>query len=313
MDLNSVVDENLRMLRKAIDRRIGFETRIENREFIVEGDSNHLSQVIVNLTLNARDAILEKMNAEAPFDEKPAITIETRLVRLPEWTTSGKPPATKGEFVLLSVTDNGQGMDRETWERAFEPFFTTKPVGKGTGLGLTMVFGILQRHGGWVDIDTEKGKGTRVQAYLPHLTERPVTPPPREILPAEPAGQDTVLFVDDEPLLRKVAQRHLSGLGYSVLTAADGEEGVETFRREAASIDVVVLDLTMPGLTGLQVLSRIRALSPGIPVVVASGYSSQVDAKEVLNAGADTFLPKPYAPEDLTRSIRKVLGMGEGE
>ncbi|MHC4597799.1 MAG: response regulator [Planctomycetota bacterium] len=312
VDINAVMAENLRLLRKAIDRRIAFDIRTGPQELIVEGDSNHLSQVIVNLTLNARDTILEKLMADAPFDGKPAITFETRPVRIPEWTSAGRPPSAEGDFVLLSVSDNGRGMDRETWERAFEPFFTTKPVGKGTGLGLTMVYGILQRHGGWVDIDTDKGEGTRVNVYLPRLAERSVTPPPREILAVEPAGKDTVLFVDDEPLLRNVAERHLRGLGYSVHTAGDGEAGVTTFQREADSIDVVVLDLTMPGLTGLQALAKIRTLSPSVPVIIASGYSGDVDAKEVLGAGADLFLPKPYAPEDLTRCIRKVLGRPDG-
>jgi PAS domain S-box-containing protein len=312
LNLNTVVNENFRLLRKAIDRRIAIEARLDPRDLIVEGDANHLSQVIVNLTLNARDAILEKMSAGTPFEGKPTIVFETRPVRISQWPGASKSRSARGDFILMSVSDNGRGMDRETWDRAFEPFFTTKPVGKGTGLGLTMVFGILQRHGGWVDIDTEKGEGTQVNVYLPHRADRSVTPPEREVLSAEPAGRDTVLFVDDESLLRKVARRHLHGLGYSVHTAGDGGAGLETFRRESASIDVVILDLTMPVLSGLEVLARIRDLSPDMPVIVASGYSSQVDAKEVLRAGADLFLPKPYAPEDLSRSIRKVLGKGEG-
>jgi CheY-like chemotaxis protein len=307
VDVNGVVEENLRLLGKAIDKRISLKSKLCEETLMVEGNPNHLSQVIVNLTLNSKDAIHEKMISSASASGPASITFETRVVLLPETGASGEPSRPEGEYVVLEVSDTGKGMERETRERAFEPFFTTKPLGKGTGLGLTMVYGILQRHGGWADIDTERGRGTRILVFIPRLLKRADIAPPPKPVPAAARSRQTVLFVDDEELLRKVAKRNLENLGYTVVSAADGREAVEVYGRESRNIDVVVLDLTMPGLTGLQVMTKIRAVSPEVPVIISSGFSSEVDAKEVIKAGATDFLPKPYAPEDLARSVQRNL------
>jgi CheY-like chemotaxis protein len=318
-----LVDDTLRLLKEAIDPRMELVAEHRLPEARLLGDSNYLSQVVVNLALNARDAVLEKMQlqdegAEAEFS--PRVVFETTcqegaeppLGRGPAQPLgSGPAQPMDGPFVRLTVTDNGTGMEPGVVARALEPFFTTKPVGKGTGLGLTTVFGIVQQHGGWIDIESQPGDGTRVSVFLPAAGQEGPSDAPGRKPPEEPApGTETVLFVDDEDNLRKLASLVLGRLGYTVILAQDGAEAIRAIEANKGRIDVVILDLLMPRLSGREVLQRIGRLAPEIPVVISSGYSTMGHASELLAAGARHFLAKPYDIDDLARLIRRVLDRG---
>ncbi len=305
IDLNRVVRDNMVLLRETIDRRIALETALEKEPVPVEGDANQLSQAILNLVLNAKDSLLDRLRGKQggfPLGEAPAIRIVTSSVPATEAEASGA----QGDLVSLSVEDNGTGMDAGTRERALEPFFTTKEGEQGTGLGLSMVFGIVQLHKGSVDIESEPGKGARVSLLLPRGTDAapgPSPPPTRERL----GGDETILYIEDEELLRRVMVQWLEKLGYTVLAASDGLAGIETFERGEGTIDAVVLDNKMPGLSGREVLERIRARSPETPVILTSGYFTDLDPEDLVARGASDVLPKPYEPSELSRRLRALL------
>jgi CheY-like chemotaxis protein len=186
----------------------------------------------------------------------------------------------------------------------FEPFFTTKEPGAGTGLGLALVHGIVRQHGGWVEVASDAGAGTRFDVYLPR-TDQP-SAAPAAAAPAVPGGTETVLVADDEPMLRQLAQTILEARGYRVLLAADGREAVDVYRREAGRIDLVVLDLTMPRLSGRDACRQLAALDPGVRVLLSSGFAADQAASE-REAGVCGFVSKPYRPADLAAAVRAAL------
>jgi CheY-like chemotaxis protein len=259
----------------------------------VEGDAAQLRQVVLNLLLNA---------AEAVGDEIGVITVRTSLVR---YEADGPGAAYLGEelrdgaYVALEVTDTGCGMDEATRQRAFEPFFTTKFMGRG--LGLAAVLGIVRGHHGGIRVESEPGRGTTVRVLLPPAAGEPA--------PAA-SGKGLVLYVDDEPQVRALGEAVLRQAGYDVLPAADGPEALELFRRCHADLAAVVLDLTMPGLGGAEVLRRMRAVNGRVPVLLTSGYSEQEAAAQAGDAGPTGFLSKPYAPRELLEKVRAVVGAG---
>jgi CheY-like chemotaxis protein len=211
-----------------------------------------------------------------------------------------------GEFVCLRVSDNGAGIAPEIQARIFEPFFTTKAKGKGTGLGLAMVFGIVQQHQGWIECDSVPGEGTRFDIYLPRHRE-PVPPSAEPASQRKPAGGDeTILLADDETLVRNLGRNILESFGYRVLPAGDGQQAIDLYRRESSHIDLVILDLTMPRLSGREALRQLLEINPEIRVVFVSGYScehlSAEDREHILG-----FVSKPYRPEDLAHIVRAAL------
>jgi two-component system cell cycle sensor histidine kinase/response regulator CckA len=307
VDLGSLVEEGVRLLRETMDPRIDLRTQVTGKTGLVDGDPNQLTQVLVNLALNSRDAILQSGagGGESRVGSDPWIQI---LVR-PAGTMhpSGNSGAPAREYVLLQVVDSGAGMPGHVRDRACEPFFTTKPVGQGTGLGLTMVYGIVQRHGGWLEIDSEPGRGATVSIYLPVVTTAPPRPHPSRVTPTVADRTGTILFVDDEVLLRELAHRHLEPIGHRVISAGSGNEALEILQREEADDLVVVLDLLMPGLSGLETLRRMLKLRPRLRVLVASGFSTEAGAPELLAEGAASFLPKPYSFSELADQVQVLL------
>jgi PAS domain S-box-containing protein len=298
VDLNQLVEKHHRLLRETVDRRVQLEACLDPDPCVVVGDSNHLAQVVVNLALNAKDAVLQRLDG---LDDRPLtgrITLATRAVRGPGGV----------EQVELVVEDDGCGMDAATCERATEPFFTTKGVGQGTGLGLTMVYGIVQRHSGQLEIESEPGRGTRMTVVLPRAAAAPAPEAPAQPAARAPAGRGTILCIDDEPLLRRLVQRHLEPLGFQVLLAADGEEGLELVCQDPTRLDLVILDLMMPGLSGQATLEQLRGLAPELPVLIVSGYSMESDAGELLARGASAFLTKPYRASELIQQVHGLLG-----
>jgi PAS domain S-box-containing protein len=309
---NQTVEEVVALVGRTIDPRIRLEVRKAPDLWLVRADPGQMSQVLMNLCLNARDALLPLLEGGtaplAPSGGRPACTVllETANVALDEGGLREHPEGRAGEFVRLRVCDTGTGIAPDVLPRIFEPFFTTKEQGKGTGLGLAMVFGIVQQHHGWVECSSAVGRGTCLDIYLPRdagAVEAAAAEAPPEL--AE--GCETVLVVDDEPLLRDLARAILEGQGYKVLLAGDGVEAVETYRRERS--DLVVLDLTMPRLSGREALRHLREIDPEVRVLFASGYTAEhlrdEEHRQVLG-----FVKKPYRPEDLAYAVRTALDRG---
>ncbi len=320
VDINAVAADVITLLRRTIDPRI--ELRLQRAEplWSVRADATQLHQVLMNLCLNARDAITPPGT----------ITIETSCIAAitPPPTANGKPAA--GDYVRLSVIDTGCGMSPEVQARMFEPFFTTKEPGKGTGLGLSMVFAIVEQHKGWIECHSEVGKGTRFDIYLPRyqptnsqVLARPATQQPTPAAsampavaatpetaatsdaPATPARRRTILLVDDEELIRQLARLTLQSHGYQVIEAEDGQQALDLFRQHRQQIDLVILDLTMPQLSGQEVFQRLLAIDPAVPVIFASGYAvEQLDDSEREKMAG--FIRKPYRPSELLEVVAAV-------
>ncbi|MCX8138977.1 MAG: response regulator [Gemmataceae bacterium] len=305
VSLNSIIADVVEMLRRTIDPRIRIETACDPDLWPVRSDPNQLHQVLMNLCLNARDAITPPG----------VIRIETQ--RLPAGSRRREQglQVAAGDFIRLSVSDTGCGMSEEVQARIFEPFFTTKEPGKGTGLGLAMVFAIVRQHGGWIECQSQLGQGTRFDIYLPRapVSEQSATPAVDEDhslaedtpLPP-PRRTPTVLVVDDEEMVRNLAKAALLAQGWQVLEAADGQQAVEVFLQQRQAIDVVVLDLTMPVMSGHEVFRQLREIDPQVKVIFASGYAEEQLEESERQAMAD-FIKKPYRPQEVVHAVKAVL------
>ena len=266
----------------------------------VAGDSTQLEQVLLSLAANARDAM--------PFGGTLTLSAVNRVLR--EADCALNVEARPGRFVELAISDTGNGMTPEVQARLFEPFFTTKKMGQGAGMGLAMAYGIVKAHKGWITVDSVPGEGSTFRLYLPATGESISCARIEDKSGsggAPEGGRECILVVDDEDLVRTLAEAVLQRWGYRVLTACDGEEALEVYRRHAAEIDLVLLDYSMPKLTGLQVFQEMQKLDPNLCVIFSSGYTMDKDSDQLLVAGARAFIPKPYRPDDLIRTVRQVL------
>jgi signal transduction histidine kinase/CheY-like chemotaxis protein len=263
----------------------------------IKVDPGQLDQVVINLVVNARDAM--------PRGGK--LTLETATVDLDEAAVASRPPVRPGRYSLLAVSDTGTGMDEHTRERVFEPFFTTKGPGKGTGLGLAVVHGIIAQSGGHIEVESEVGRGTTFKIFFPQVEGvRKSDPSHLGIKPALP-GSETVLLVEDEEGVRKMARHSLELAGYKVLEAANGGEGMFVAESHPGPIDVLVADVVMPEMGGCLLAERLIALRPGMKVLFVSGYTNDAVLRDGILAAEIHFLQKPFTPAMLTRSVRKVL------
>jgi signal transduction histidine kinase/CheY-like chemotaxis protein len=298
ISLTRTVDEAMLILRPAIDPRVRIRLDAEEGVWPVLADSAQMASVLVNLCLNARDAMPRGGD----------LRVGLANVVVDEGYARAHVYAAPGDWVRLSVEDTGVGMAPEVAQRVFEPFFTTKPQGAGTGLGLAMVYGTVKAHGGWITCQSAAGVGTRFELFLPR-TDQPAepeaspTPTPEEVA-TDMDEPTTVLLVDDEPAIRTLAKRILEMQGYRVLLAEDGLDALETFTEMREHIGLVILDLTMPRLSGHDTYRRMREIDPGVRVLFSSGYSAdQLDESE---AGAG-FVSKPYRPDELARAVKLAL------
>ncbi len=263
---------------------------------LVHADPSQVAQAVMNLAVNAKDAM----------PDGGTLTLKTSSVALPEGHPCGLKP---GSYVCLSVEDTGTGIPEQVRDRIFEPFFTTKQPGSGTGLGLSMVYGIMATHEGAVTCHSEVHRGTRFDCFFPALSD----PAPREDeaapkgSPLPYSGKGTVLLVDDEENLRISGREMLEFFGYTVLTAADGEEALSIYEREWSTVDVILLDLIMPGMGGRKCLEKLLAVRPEAKIIVASGFSANDSIQDILIAGAFDFLAKPYSVDMLLEKIEKAL------
>jgi CheY-like chemotaxis protein len=260
----------------------------------VEVDRGQIEQVLLNLFVNAWQAMpgggdLHLAAANVELDEAYEVPYKVR----------------PGRYVKLDVTDTGIGMDKAIQERIFEPFFTTKEMGRGTGLGLASAYGIIKNHGGHINVYSEKGKGSTFTIYLP-ASGKAVEP--EEQAPREPVrGHETVLLVDDEQITMEVGQEILRELGYKVVTARNGAEAIEKFRTLGRQIDLVILDMIMPGMGGGQTFDELRQIDPAVRVLLSSGYSISGEASQILERGCNDFIQKPFNMRQLSEKMRAIL------
>ncbi|MDQ6830930.1 MAG: ATP-binding protein, partial [Gemmatimonadota bacterium] len=262
-------------------------------------DPTQLEQVLLNLAINARDAM--------PDDG--TLVIETQNVDLDEEYAQSHPGTFAGPHVMLCVSDTGSGMDAETQSRVFEPFFTTKPVGRGTGLGLSTVYGIVQQSGGSIWLYSEKGHGTTFKIYLPCI-EPSASAMFKAHRPARDLGRKTILIVDDDAAIRRAAARALEGAGHTVMTATDGAEGKALADQHGRVIDLVIADLIMPDIDGWSLASHLAERWPHIPLLLMSGFTAQAMDRRTPALGHD-FLQKPFTPAALLAKVHDVLAASD--
>ena len=297
LDLNSLLINLTKMLRGAIGENIEFSNKMAENLGKVKADAGQIEQVIVNLVVNARDAM--------PNGGK--LTLETANVELDQQYARTHVRVTPGHYVMLSVNDTGKGMAPEIKEHIFEPFFTTKEEGLGTGLGLFMVYGIVQKHGGHIVVDSEPAVGTTFKIYLPQVDEQMEALEEGLLGNRLPRGGETVLVVEDDKDLRTSMALALKGQGYKALEAANGGEGLLLFDRYRQEINLIVTDVVMPVMNGFELTDLLLPLCPQMKVLFMSGYFDN-PALRRRNLDPETnFLPKPFSLEDLALKVRKVL------
>ena len=300
VDLRSVVNEAVHFLRHSIDRRILVEWHEPSYAPTVWADAGQLGQVLLNLLLNARDAV----EAKQDFDgEEPRIEIS--LERAPPRAVSPTGAAAGRHEALITVRDNGIGIDKASAMRVFEPFFTTKELGKGSGLGLSVAHGIIEQHGGTVELDSTLGRGCTFKVHLPEHRE-PLAAASEPTVEAGP-GMGRLLVVDDEPMVRRVAVQMLKKMGYETVEASNGAEAVEIHREQRDSLAGLVLDLSMPVMSGREALERIRAVDADIPILICTGYDLMADGEGGDRAGGEAVLRKPFSFKGLSRAIGSLL------
>jgi PAS domain S-box-containing protein len=295
-DLNDTITAIARLLSRLLGADIHVQTRLSERALTVLGDPGQVEQAVINLALNARDAM----------SNGGLLVLTTSMEVVDEQIARDHVPMPPGNYVVLTVTDTGHGMPRETQARIFEPFFTTKDVGKGTGLGLSMVYGTLKQIGGFIFVDSELGRGTTFRLFFPPAIKPPAPAPPPAARDDHPTGTETLLIVEDETAVRNLVASALKHDGYHLLLAGSAEEALKLADAHTGTIDLLLTDAIMPGKSGLELANMMVARQPGLPVIVMSGYTEENLAISGLTE-RPALLQKPFTPRDLRRRIREVL------
>ena len=295
-NLNELVKEEISLLRNVIGERIDIQMNLAGDLSIIWADPGQIEQVLMNLCLNARDAM----------PDGGRLLIETKNVEVGKDYQRTHPYAVPGRYVLLKVLDSGTGMDAETLAHIFEPFFTTKEIGRGTGLGLATVYGIVKQHKGFIDVDSALGQGTAFRVYLP-LGTGPADQPDRPMIGALRGGTEGILIAEDNDDLREAAQEILVSLGYQVIAAKDGEEAVRAFEHHVNEIHLVFLDVVMPKLNGPEAYLKMAALRPGMPVIFTTGYATEINLVPIRTRETSVVLQKPYGSQYLAQKLREKL------
>jgi two-component system cell cycle sensor histidine kinase/response regulator CckA len=295
-NLNELAREEISLLRKVIGERIEIDMKLAVDLSIIWADPGQIEQVLMNLCLNARDAM----------PDGGRLLIESRNVVVTEDYQQTHAYALPGSYVLLRVADTGTGMDPETLAHIFEPFFTTKEVGRGTGLGLATVYGIVKQHKGFIDVDSTPGEGTAFRVYLP-LGNGPAVQPEKPSVGSLRGGTERILIAEDNDDLREAAQEILASLGYQVLTAKDGDEALSVFRQQAHAIDLVFLDVVMPKLNGPEAYLKMAEIRPDMAVMFTTGYATETSLIPIKARDDSTVLAKPYGSQYLAQKLREKL------
>ncbi len=293
VDLHEIIDDTLGMIARTFDKNIGIERRLANEPAIVEGDETQLQQVLLNLCVNARDAM--------PNGGRLLVHTE----HIDDTSRLPNPLAKTGRsFIRLAIQDTGSGMNKATQERIFEPFFTTKQVDRGTGLGLSMAYGVIKNHSGWIQVESQPGRGTTFEVFLP-TTEKQV--PIKAISQeSETSGTETILVVDDEKIIRQMLQESLNRAGYSVIPAEDGETALAIMTDQHDKIDLIILDMIMPRMNGVKTLSELEKITAKSKVLIATGYSKPVEVEQ-LTGKISGILQKPFKVHTLLTKVRTIL------
>jgi len=297
VDLNQEVVKVTKMLERTIPKMITIELHLAGSLKTVNADTGQIEQILMNLGLNARDAM----------PDAGKLIFKTENVSLDEEYCNKHLDSRAGEYVMLGVSDNGHGMGSEVMEHIFEPFFTTKETGKGSGLGLAMVYGIVKSHGGHITCDSEPGQGTTFKIYFPIIKSAAAELISREAEAPIKRGSETILLVDDDEKIRDLGKEMLTRFGYSVLSACDGESALEFYKEGYDRVDLILLDLNMPGMGGARCLEKLIGINPSAKVVIASGYTLDGLTKAVIEKGAKGFVGKPYNLRHMLDVIREIL------
>jgi signal transduction histidine kinase/ActR/RegA family two-component response regulator len=298
VNVNTVVMDVEKMLRRLIGEDISLSTHLNPGLALINADPGQLEQVLINLVVNARDAM----------PDGGALTITTDNAELTEEHGERHLGASAGKYIMLAVTDNGSGMTKEVQQRLFEPFYTTKGVGKGTGLGLATVHGIVKQSGGDVYVYSELDHGTTFKVYFPRLTKAvEAVMATAEYRTTAPRGSETVLLAEDDEALRTLGARVLGGLGYNVLVARTGAEALRIVAEHEGAIDMIATDVVMPEMNGSQLVARVLDARPGIRVLFMSGYTDDEVMRRGVIDGQTAFLQKPFTPDLLAHKVREVL------
>jgi CheY-like chemotaxis protein len=292
-DLNDLIKESAEMFGRT-RKDITIQRKLQEDLWVAEVDQGQMEQVLLNLYVNAWQAM---PGGGELFLQTENVVLEKDYAQ-PFGIRHGK-------YIKISVTDTGVGMDKATRERIFDPFFTTKEMGRGTGLGLACAYGIIKNHGGLINVYSEKGEGTTFNIYLP-ASEKEITEPQatdEEIL----KGRETVLLVDDEKIIIDVGTQLLHRLGYKVIVARGGKEALDIYEENQDDIDLVILDMIMPDMSGGDTYDKLKEINPSIRVLLASGYSISGQAQAILDRGCKAFIQKPFNLGELSRKVREVL------
>jgi signal transduction histidine kinase/CheY-like chemotaxis protein len=299
LDLRETVGNTSKLLGRLLGETVALEFHSPAELPSVQGDPGMIEQVVMNLAVNARDAM----------PHGGTLTVEIEPMAIDAAYAERRPDARPGNFLRLRVTDTGTGMNAATLGRIFEPFFTTKEVGKGTGLGLATVYGIVKQHEGWIEVNSELGKGTTFDVFFP-TSEQMAVPGAKESAANAPVtgGDETILIVEDEEILREMARDILKDCGYHLLEASTGREALELWRERASDIDLLLTDMVMPeGISGVDLAERLLADRPDLKIIFTSGYTSSEINAEMLARSQARFLQKPYSHTTLARTVRDCL------
>ena len=293
LDLNDLLREQNLMFSRT-NKDIVFENEANPDLWSVEADRGQIEQVLMNLYLNA----IQAMPGGGTVTTRTENVIIDQDQYSPYFVRAGR-------YIRITIDDTGVGIDEKIQQRIFDPFFTTKEMGRGTGLGLASVYGIVKNHEGFINVYSKKGQGARFEINLPASGK--VVSSKEKAIEEFVKGKETVLLVDDEDMIIDVAQRMLNKLGYKVFTARDGREAVDVFRKHKDEIDVIVLDMIMPKMSGGEAFDRIKEIKPKIKVLLSSGYSINGQASEILNRGCNGFIQKPFNLQNLSKNLRAIL------
>lgn len=294
VSIKRLIEEVVGLLGRTFPKSISFETAFAEGDANVLGDGGALYQALINICINARDAM----------PQGGRLRIETGKAVMPEDSRTDRP---KENAVLITVSDTGQGMKKEVLDRVFEPFFTTKAHGKGTGLGLAMVYGIIHKHQGVIHISSEEGMGTTFSIYLPATDRRHEEEEDSGTAPAALKQGMTILVIDDEEQLRKLCSEILEKAGYRVITAPDGNSGVEIYREKQSEISLVILDMIMPGISGHETFRLLKSVNSSVKVVISSGFSPDMGINWAEEEGVMGFIRKPYRSKDMIGKINEIV------
>ncbi|MCK4839183.1 MAG: response regulator, partial [Desulfobulbaceae bacterium] len=304
VQISHIVKEALKLLRSSIPTTIEFKEDIASRRSIL-ADPTQIHQIIMNLVTNAYHAMM-KTGGTLGVSLQEVTVSESDMIAELEVVNPGK-------YIRLEVSDTGYGMDEATREKIFEPYFTTKEPGRGTGLGLAVVHGIVTNHQGFINVYSEPGQGTTIHVYLPMLEYEPEKAASAENEKPVGYGDERILFVDDEETIVNLANELLTFYGYKITIFQDGLQALEDFEKHPDDYDLIVTDMSMPNMNGLQLAQRVKEIRPEIPVVLCSGFSAIINKEEALEKGVTRYLQKPLAMDNVAKVIRELLDKNRKE